>query len=286
MSNHISSSAPTIISNKRSFSLATLRELWQYRDLIRVFVYRDLVSIYKQTVLGPFWFVIQPIITTLTFTIIFEKVAKLPTEGIPSMLFYMSGIIFWSYFAECLTKISNTFVQNANLFSKVYFPRLVVPISQIISNFIKFSIQFGLFTILYLFMFPGSERASSYNALNLLLLPVVLFAFALLSFSLGLIVSSITIKYRDVAFLIQFGIQLLMYGSAVIYPITTVPVKYRIFIELNPLTGIFETVRFTLFGTPMPELWVLLYSIGFTLVSTLFAISLFSKVEKNSMDIV
>jgi lipopolysaccharide transport system permease protein len=162
----------TVISSERKFNMASLKELWQYRDLIRTFVFRDLVSIYKQTLLGPVWFIIQPLITTFTFTIVFGRLANIPTGGVPSILFFMSGIIYWNYFSECLIKISATFVNNAGLFSKVYFPRLAIPVALIMSNLVKFGIQLAVFAIIYIWKFPASERGLEFNYLNLLYLPL------------------------------------------------------------------------------------------------------------------
>ncbi len=261
-----------------------LTDLWRYRDLVAMFVRRDFVSFYKQTVLGPLWFVIQPLLTTLTFTIIFGNIAQISTDGLPKILFYMSGITAWNYFADCLTKTSDTFNANASIFGKVYFPRLAVPLSIVISNLIKFGIQFGLFMAFYCyFLFSGSIIQP--NSV-LLLLPVLLLLMAALGLGSGIIVSSLTTRYRDLRFLVQFGTQLLMYSTPVIFPLSSIPERYRWIMIANPMTPIIETFRFAFLGTGTVSWGMLSYSAAATGVILVIGILLFNRVEKTFMDTV
>jgi lipopolysaccharide transport system permease protein len=203
-----------------------LGDLWRYRDLVMLFVRRDFVSVYKQTILGPLWYLIQPLLTTITFTVIFGNIASLPTDGLPQFLFYMSGTVVWSYFATCLTKTSETFVQNENLFGKVYFPRLAVPISILISNLITFLVQFGMFLVFVVyFLLRGTSI--QFNWLWMALSPILMLMMAGLGLGLGIIVSSLTTKYRDLRFLVTFGVSLLMYATPVIYPVSSIPVRFQ-----------------------------------------------------------
>jgi lipopolysaccharide transport system permease protein len=246
--------------NRRWFDLR-LGELWQYRDLILLFVRRDFVSVYKQTILGPLWYIIQPLLTTITFTVIFGNIAGLPTDGLPQFLFYMSGTVIWTYFAECLSKTSNTFVNNAHLFGKVYFPRLAVPVSILLSNMITFAIQFGFF--LAFMGFFALAGASIRPNIYILLTPVLLFIMAGLGLGFGIIISSLTTKYRDLRFLVQFGVQLLMYATPVIYPVSTIPARFQPLIQANPMTPVVETFRYAFLGAGTVNALNLLYSLGF-----------------------
>ena len=214
-----------IIQSQRSWFDLRLGELWRYRDLIMLFVWRDFVSVYKQTILGPLWYLIQPLLTTLTFTVIFGSIAKLPTDGLPQFLFYMSGTVIWTYFSDCLTKTSNTFVQNAHLFGKVYFPRQAVPVSILISNLVTFGIQFAFF-LLFMAFFAMRGAAVRPN-LWILFTPVLVLMMAGLGLGFGIIISSLTTKYRDLRFLVQFGVQLLMYATPVIYPVSSIPPQFQ-----------------------------------------------------------
>lgn len=261
-----------------------LGELWQYRDLIRLLVWRDFVAAYKQTVLGPLWYLIQPILSTIVFTLIFDKVAQLPTDGLPPFLFYLAGNTIWLYFSTCLTNTSNTFTANAGIFGKVYFPRLSIPIAIVISNLISFGIRFGMF-ILFLCYFwaMGSEIHPN---LWMLILPVLLMIMAGLGLSLGIIASSLTTKYRDLQQLVVFGVQLLMYASPVIYPLTAVPSSWRWLLLVNPITPVIEMFRKAFLGTSSVEPLYLLYSIGFTLAVSLIGILIFNRVENTFMDTV
>jgi lipopolysaccharide transport system permease protein len=262
-----------------------LADVWHYRDLLWMFVRRDFVSVYKQTILGPIWFFIQPLLTTIMFTVIFSGVAKIPTGGLPPMLFYLAGTTPWNYFATFLTKTSATFISNANLFGKVYFPRLVTPISIVASNLIQFSIQFLLFFgFLAYYLIQGADIRPNLPMI-VLLTPALLLMMALLGLGTGILVSSLTTKYRDLSFLITFGVQLAMYGTPVIYPLSRVPDKYRFWIEINPMSAIIEAFRSIYLGGVIP--WQLLgYSTVITMVFLFLGIGVFNKVEKSFMDTV
>ena len=273
-----------IIRPKRSWLDLRLGELWQARDLILLFVHRDCSAVYKQTILGPLWFIIQPLLTTLTFTIIFGRIAQLSTDGLPDFLFYLSGTVIWSYFAACLSKTSNTFTANAGLFGKVYFPRLAVPISILLSNLISFSIQLGLF-VAFVIYFWLAGAAIQPNA-AIFLLPVLLVMMAGLGLGFGIIVSSLTTRYRDLQQLVAFGVQLIMYATPVIYPVSSIPAAYRPWLQANPLTPIVESFRHAFLGAGVVSLGGLLYSLGFMLIVLLLGLLLFNRVEQTFMDTV
>lgn len=262
------------------------KELWGYRDLLRMFVKRDIVTVYKQTVLGPIWFVIQPILTTLTYIIVFGNIAQISTDGLPKGLFYLSGVVLWNYFSESLNSTSKTFMANAQIFGKVYFPRLIMPLTQVISGLIKFGIQFTFFlTVLAYFLFFENVNVSP-NGYYILIIPVLLLLMAGLGLGCGVIFTSLTSKYRDLTFLIQFGVQLLMYGTPVIYPLSSTPEKYRMLIMLNPMTPILEAFRYTMLGTGAFNWGYLAYSAGAMVVLLTVGIIIFSRVEKTFMDTV
>jgi len=272
------------ISSSASMLDLRLGELWRYRDLVALFVRRDFVAQFKQTILGPAWFVIQPLLTTITFTIIFSNIAKLSTDGLPPILFYLSGNILWQYFSGCLTETSNTFISNANIFGKVYFPRLVVPVSVAISQMFKFLLQF-VFFLCFLAYFALSGAVVHLTQIAFLL-PILLVIMAGMSLGLGIILSSMTTKYRDLRFLLQFGVQLLMYGTPVIYPLSSIQGKWRLLILANPMTPIIETFRAGFLGTGSFS-WVYLgYSAGFTAVILLIGTILFTHIERTFMDTV
>ncbi len=261
-----------------------LKDLWRYKDLLFMFVKRDFVSIYKQTILGPLWFLVQPILTTLMFVVVFGRVAQIPTEGIPPMLFYLSGLTIWNYFSTCLTKTSTTFTANANIFGKVYFPRLIMPLSTVVSTLISFGIQFGILIVLMLaYKMQGFEI--NLNAF-IVIIPILLIIIALLGLGLGIIISSLTTKYRDLTYLVTFGVQLLMYATPVIYPMSFLSDKYKSIILANPITPIIEIFRYSLFGVGTFEAWHLVYSVCFTIVTLFGGILIFNKVEKSFMDVV
>jgi lipopolysaccharide transport system permease protein len=261
-----------------------LSDLWRYRDLTMMFVWRDFVAQYKQTILGPLWHFIQPIFTTALFTIIFGRVAKLPTDGLPPMLFYMAGITCWNYFAQCINSTAGTFIGNAGIFGKVYFPRLCVPVSTVISNIIRFSIQFGLFLC---FMAYFWMRGASFHPNALVLLtPVLVLIMAALGLGLGIIVSSLTIRYRDLQVFITFAVQLLMYATPVIYPSTMIPEKYRWIVLANPMSSLVETFRYAYLGSGTFSPLNLACSGGVTLVVLAVGVVLFNHVERTFMDTV
>ncbi|MBP7997628.1 MAG: ABC transporter permease [Chloroflexi bacterium] len=273
-----------IIQPQRRLFDLRLAELWRYRDLVILFVRRDFVSVYKQTILGPLWYLIQPLLTTIIFTIVFGNIAGLPTDGLPEFLFYMSGTVIWSYFAECLNKTSVTFVQNANLFGKVYFPRLAVPVSILLSNLITFTIQFALF-LLFMGYF-ALRGAAIHPNVWILFTPVLLLMMAGLGLGFGIIISSLTTKYRDLRFLVSFGVQLLMYATPVIYPVSAISGQFRLLILANPMTPIVETFRYAFLGAGIVDVYHLLYSFGFMVMVVFIGVVIFNRVEQTFMDTV
>jgi lipopolysaccharide transport system permease protein len=273
-----------VISPRRNLFDLRLGDLWRYRDLVLLFVWRDFVSIYKQTILGPLWYLIQPLLTTITFTVVFGNIADLPTDGLPQFLFYMSGNVVWSYFAAALTKTSDTFTANAGLFGKVYFPRLAVPVSILISNLITFAIQFAFF-LLFVAFFALRGAAVQPNQW-MLLTPLLLLMMAGLGLGFGIIISSLTTKYRDLRFLVSFGVQLLMYATPVIYPISAIPERYRWLILANPMTPIVEAFRYAFLGAGTVDAGHLLYSFVFMLVVVAAGVVIFNRVEQTFMDTV
>ncbi|MEJ7739574.1 MAG: ABC transporter permease [Chitinophagaceae bacterium] len=262
-----------------------LNEVWNYRDLIMLFVWRDFVAQYKQTVLGPVWQFVQPALTTFVFLLLFNKIAKLPTDGIAPVVFYLSGITLWNYFSNCLVTISNTFVNNAYIFGKVYFPRLVLPISLVISNMVKFGLQFLLVVVVMIYYhFNGYPLQIGFR---LLLMPLLLVQMAALGLGLGLIISSITTKYRDFSVLLAFAVQLIMYATPVVFPLSYVDDhRYRFFININPLTSIIESFRLVLLNRGTVEMYGVFYSIGFTIVTLIIGMIFFNKVGKTFIDTV
>ena len=274
-----------VIEPQRSLFDLRLGELWRYRDLVMLFVRRDFVSVYKQTILGPLWFLIQPILTTVTFTVIFGRIASLPTDGLPQFLFYMSGTVVWAYFADVLNKTSNTFVNNSQLFGKVYFPRMAVPVSILISSLITFLIQFALFLVFVVY-FLLSGSAVHLNGLWILFSPVLLLMMAGLGLGFGIIISSLTTKYRDLRFLVQFGVQLLMYATPVIYPVSAISAKYQWIMLANPMTSIVEAFRYAYLGAGDANMGHLLYSFVFMLVVVFIGSVVFNRVEQTFMDTV
>lgn len=259
-----------------------LRDVWSYRDLLWLLVRRDFVSFYKQTILGPVWFFIQPIFTTIVFTFVFGNLAKISTNGAPQPLFYLAGIVSWSYFADCLTKTSTVFRDNAAIFGKVYFPRLIMPLSIVFSNLIKFAVQFILFIILIVYyLLQGNKIEPNWY---ILLFPVIMLLMAILGLGLGLIITALTTKYRDLAFVVTFGIQLAMYATPVIYPLSYLQEKYRIIIALNPMCGLIETFRYGFLGTGQFYPGAFIYSIIASLIIFIVGLVVFNKVEKNFVD--
>ncbi len=271
-----------IIEGKKSLFDLKFADVWRYRDLLLMFVKRDFVSFYKQTILGPLWFFIQPIFTTLVFTFVFGNLAKISTDGLPQALFYLSGITAWNYFSDCLTKTSTVFKDNANIFGKVYFPRLIMPLSIVVSNLVRFGVQLLLFLVVIVYF--GLKGADFHFTWVIALFPVLVMLMALLGLGLGLIITAMTTKYRDLSFLVNFGVQLLMYGTTVIYPLSAAPEKYRKLIELNPMTGIIEAFRYAFLGKGYFTAWSLGYSAIFTAVVTMVGIIIFNKTERSFVD--
>ncbi len=264
-----------------------LKDTWAYRDLLWLLVRRDFVSFYKQTILGPLWFFIQPLLTTLIFTFVFGNLAGISTDGLPQPLFYMAGITAWNYFADCLTKTSTVFKDNANIFGKVYFPRLIMPLSIVVSNLVRFGVQFILFLIVMAYYyFKGADFSITWA---IALFPAVVLLMALLGLGLGMIISAMTTKYRDLAFLVTFGVQLLMYATTVIYPLSTAKANYPDYawlIEYNPMTPLIETFRYGFLGQGTFSWFSFAYTSLITIIILLFGIVIFNKVEKNFVDTV
>ena len=259
-------------------------ELFRYRDLIYLFVKRDFVVFYKQTILGPLWYIIQPIINTLVFNLIFNKVAKLSTDGIPPFLFYMSGTVVWSYFASCLNGASNVFVKNANIFGKVYFPRITVPISVILSGLFQFVIQFTMFLGFYFYFFINGANLNP--NLMIITLPLIIIQMAILSLGLGSLISALTAKYRDLTFAMTFFVQIWMYLTPIVYPLSQVPEKYHFFYLFNPMTLVVELFRFAFLGTNSVSTQMIIINIVITILVFIFGLIMFGKTEKSFIDTV
>jgi lipopolysaccharide transport system permease protein len=272
-----------IIQSKTSLFDLRLKELWHYRDLLILFVHRDFVTVYKQTILGPLWFFIQPILTTITFTIIFGNVAQLSTDGAPKLAFYMAGITIWNYFSTCLTSVSGVFNANAAIFGKVYFPRLIMPLTIVISNLMKFGVQYVMFLLFVLYFYvKGTIQPNSW----ILLTPLIILLMALISMSMGLILSAMTTKYKDLTMLIGFAIQLLMYATPVIYPSSAIPKSYQWIMRLNPLSALFDYMRYAYLGAGNFNIEALLYPLVFAFLTLAIGIIVFNKVQKTFMDTV
>lgn len=276
------------ITPRRGAFELNFKEIWHYKDLLILFVRRDFVAVYKQTILGPLWFFIQPLFTSLMFSIIFGRLANIPTDGIPPFLFYLCGITCWNYFSESLVKTSSTFTNNAGIFGKVYFPRLVLPISVVMSNLLKLGVQFLLFlsVMAYYVFFKDVEITITYYAL---LFPVLIGMMACLGLGLGLIISSMTTKYRDLKFLVVFGVQLFMYATPVVYPISLAHEKlgdYAWVVNLNPMAPIIETMKLGFLGNGVFSMNSFLFCIATVMVVLFLGIFSFNKVEKSFMDTV
>lgn len=272
------------IKPKKKLLDVDIKGIWRYRDLYRMYVKRDIVTVYKQTILGPLWFLIQPIFTTVMYMFVFGGLAGISTDGAPQPLFYMSGILLWNYFNSAFMVSSNVFTANSSVFGKVYFPRLVVPLSGITSNLIKFGIQLVLFICMYLFYWI--QGAPLHVNWTLVVFPFLIFLIAFHAMSWGLIISALTTKYRDLTQLVAFGIQLFMYATPVIYPLSAAPEEYRDLISLNPLTPIFEAFKYSCMGCGSLDWGGLLYSTVFMCVTLFFSVIIFSRVERNFMDTV
>ena len=275
---------PIVIRPKRKWLDVDLKGLWRYRDLYVMYIKRDFITLYKQTILGPLWFLIQPLFTTIVYMFIFGNLAGISTDGVPQPLFYMSGIMLWNYFSESFTLCSNVFVSNAGLFGKVYFPRLIVPLSGITSNLFKMGIQLAMFVAIYVyFVINGANLTVNWS---LCLFPLLVLMIAFHAFSWGLIISSLTYKYRDLVQVVGFGLQLFMYATPVVYPLSAMSEKYKVFIELNPLTPIFETFRYGCTSCGSFDVGGLLYSVIFMMITLFFSVIIFNRVERNFMDTV
>ncbi|WP_228527905.1 ABC transporter permease [Pararhodonellum marinum] len=274
-----------IIKPKASWFDLNLHDLWRYRDLLFMFVRRDFVSAYKQTILGPLWYLIQPLLTTIMFIVVFDKVAEIPTDGAPPALFYLSGLVIWNYFAACLNKTSVTFTANASIFGKVYFPRLIMPLSNVVSALIGFGIQLALLFVLLVYFQVFLEVPFYFNG-YLALMPLLLLLVAALGLGFGIIISSLTTKYRDLALLVGFGTQLLMFATPVIYPLSFFEGKYKTFMLANPLTPIIELFRYSILGVGDFNMTYLTYSICFTLMALAIGVLIFNKIEKSFMDVI
>ncbi|MDR0829210.1 MAG: ABC transporter permease [Prevotellaceae bacterium] len=275
----------TVIEPKTGLFRLDLKEIWKFRDLFSLFVKRDIITQYKQTVLGPLWFIIQPILTTIMQVVIFKGVAKMSTDGLPAILFYMSGNVFWGYFSECITKTSSTFNTNAAIFGKVYFPRMIAPLSTVASNLVRFAIQMALFIAFYIY-FIATGTPISPN-IYLLMFPLLVLMLAGLALGFGVIVSSMTTKYRDLAILFTFIVQLWQYATPVIYPMSFIENStLKLAINLNPLTPIFEAFRYGALGVGSFSWWGLTYSFGFMIVVLLLGTMVFNRVQRSFMDTV
>ena len=274
-----------IESRSRLFDLR-LKELWDYRDLLLLLVKRDYIAFYKQTILGPIWFFLQPLMTMVMYVLIFNKLAGLKTDGIPPPLFYMVGIISWNYFAECLNKTSTVFKDNAAVFGKVYFPRLILPFSIVMSNLVRFGVQLLLLVIIMVIYILFRDDFQFQFNVYLLMLPVFIILLALFGLAMGMIVSAMTTKYRDLAFLVTFGVQLFMYATPVIYSLTSAPEKLARIISLNPLSPIIEGMRLSLLGHGAFSWSSFFYAASVILFLTAVGIVIFNKTEKDFIDTV
>ncbi|MBL57395.1 MAG: ABC transporter permease [Flavobacteriales bacterium] len=283
----MSKNSINIISSKRGLFSINFKEIWQYRDLLTLFVKRDFISVYKQTVLGPTWFVIQPILTTFIYTVIFGGIAGIGTDGIPKFLFYLAGITCWGYFSECFLKTSNVFVTNTELFGKVYFPRMIAPLSIVVSNLLKFTVQFILFIVAYCYYYLTGTNVHFNWVLTMV--PILILLTALMGIGLGMVISSLTTKYKDLRFLIAFGVQLVMYTTPIIYPFSLIKNKlgeYYWLAYFNPITPIIESFKYAFFGKGTLDLAGLTFSAIFAIVVMIVGTVIFNKVEKSFMDTV
>lgn len=272
------------IHSKQSAFHLNLNEVWQYRDLLFMLVKRDFITFYKQTILGPLWFIVQPLLTTVIYIILFGNIAKLSTDGVPQLLFYLSGITIWNYFSESLTKTSSVFTTNAAMFGKVYFPRLIMPLSIVVSALMKFAIQFGIFLVvlLYFVVFTDDVQPNWW----ILITPFLILLMAVFALGMGMLFSSLTTKYKDLSFLLTFGIQLFMYITPVVYPTSALPEKYRFLVYFNPLSSVFECFRYAYLGSGSFDGMNLVVSSVFIFVILLIGTVVFNKVEKSFMDTV
>lgn len=273
-----------VIKSKSSWFAIDFKEIWRYRDLLRMFIRRDVVTVYKQTILGPIWYIVQPIMTTVIYMFVFGGIAKISTDGAPQVLFYMAGITIWNYFSETFNSTSQTFKENESIFGKVYFPRLIMPLSKVFGGLIKFSIQFAMFLIIYIVIWMQGGEVHPNSAL--FLLPLLLLLMAGFGMGAGILFTSLTAKYRDLNFLLAFIIQLMMYASAVIFPVSSVPEKYQTLILLNPFVHIIETFKYMFLGVGHFTWTGIIYTSVVMLITLGIGIVVFSKTEKTFMDTV
>ena len=278
-----------IIKPQQSFFQLDFKDIWRYRDLLWLFVRRDFVSFYKQTILGPLWFFIQPLFTALIYTFVFSGVANIPTDHLPAPLFYVAGVTAWNYFSDCITKTSTIFKDNVNILGKVYFPRAIMPLSVVISNLIRFAVQMLLFLLMMAWF--GWIKANPDQPIHftsyILLFPIIVLLMAFLGLGLGMIVSAMTTRYRDLQFLVVFGVQLLMYGTTVIYPLSSVETRFQHhswLIKYNPMTPLIETFRIGFLGQGTFSWGLLGYAAGITVFILLFGFLIFNKVERSFVD--
>lgn len=273
-----------VIESKSSLFSLNLKEVWRYKDLVYMLVKRDFVTSFKQTILGPLWFFINPIFTTIMYVIVFGNIANLSTDGAPKIPFYLSGVILWNYFSSCLNNTSNVFRGNASIFGKVYFPRLVMPLAIVISNLMQFAVQYGLFLVFLVYYFIVDDNV--HPNLWILATPLLIILMAAFAMGTGMIFSSMTTKYKDLSMLLGFGVSLYMYVTPVVYPVSSIPAKYRWIADINPLTGIFECFKYAYLGVGDFNLGMLLYSTVFIFIILMIGTFIFNKVEKSFMDTV
>jgi len=275
----------SIITPKTKWYKININEIWEYRDLIAIFVKRDIISIYKQTILGPIWFLLGPLFTVFTYTFLFSEVAHLSTDGLPGPLFYLGGTTLWNYFQACFNGASTTFSANAGIFGKVYFPRLVTPISLMISNLLKLSLQFVTYILFLIYYYQKLPNLVFHYEL-LLLVPLVVFILAMIAMGTGIIISSLTSKYRDVSMIVGIGMTLLMYATPIMYPYAAIPNLYKPYLYLNPISPLIEIFRYVFTGTGTFTLFQLIYSFLFGFSVLILGVFIFNRTEKTFMDTV
>ena len=273
-----------IITSHRGWFEFYLREIWQYRDLLKIYIRRNIITQYKQTILGPLWIIIPPVLTTLVFTVIFGNIANISTDGIPKPLFYMAGIITWNYFSTALTSTSNSLAGNAGIFGKVYFPRIMIPLATIISSLVRYFIQLILFIGFMGYFLINNPKSIEIQFQLLWLLPVFIIIMGLQGLGFGLLFSALTAKYRDIRFVIGFGVRLLMYASTVIFPLSMVPEKYKWIILANPMSAVIESFRYIFLGVGQISSNAILYSTSFTITLLVLGLLIFNQTEKDFID--
>ena len=274
-----------VLEPDRGWFAIDWRSLWHYRDLLYFLVRREFISKYKQTILGPIWFIIQPLLTTVVFTVIFGNIAKIPTNHIPPILFYLCGLLPWAYFAQCLSSISSALISNAMIFEKVYFPRLIIPLSIIVSNAFMFLLQLAVFLGFYAYFKCLTPAGTLLDANRFIFwLPLLLLQTAAISLGVGLLVASMTVKYRDFQHLVGFSIQLWMYATPIIYPLSVIPRKWKLLFVLNPMSGIVEGYRYAFFGTGFVNADYMICSAIVTVLVLIAGILVFNKIERTFVD--